>query len=367
MFEKIKMFGKRFQTKKNKKTKHSNFNSKGNLLNSQGEPIYGSLGNSQRKTPEQNLLNSQGEPIYGSLGNSQRTTHKRSLLSKIFRRKQYKITNRKLRRSPPRSPSSRSPSRSPSSRSTPSRSSPSRSSPARLSPARLSPSRSARSSPPSQLPLPKYYENYSSLFNDEDLINKIKKADNIFVFDFDFTLSSIHSKGNPNPKINYLDEEQLQIVNELFNDIKKNQTNPLIIILSRSVQSQLRENFNKLELFKEFVNENCILGGEKDTHYLEAININNSKITVDERWATKKKNAIMRIAEIQNQNKINIGNIYFYDDTDLNINELKKIPKNEIYVGIKGVNVPTYKSNPPGYRQIFKIYLKSIYKEEIEP
>ena len=183
------------------------------------------------------------------------------------------------------------------------------------------------------IPISQQFTHFSYLYNslsNERLLEKIMVAKNIFIFDFDCTLSSKHSSGTPSYGVLYLDSAQIRVVSQIFLQIIA-MSDPLIIILSRSVEELLRNNFKQYSLN---VPDDCILGANTDgnkngTEFPEFIN-NLTKLDVGENvdqirtnkrafieslWSIKKANAIKFICD-----KKPIDNkIYFFDDTQKNI------------------------------------------------
>ena len=86
----------------------------------------------------------------------------------------------------------------------------------------------------------------------DKLKSNIYTSKYIFVFDFDCTLSTRHSMGNPENGVEYLNAEQFSVVGKIFKKI--NSFGGLIIILSRSVEEQLNKNIQLLKLIpQEFI------------------------------------------------------------------------------------------------------------------
>ena len=148
----------------------------------------------------------------------------------------------------------------------------------------------------------------------KDIINNFKY---IFVFDFDCTLSTTHSEGNPKNDVEYLDVEQFENVNKIFQKIKENEG--LIIILSRSIENQLKNNRQLLKL----IPEEFILGAEK----IEEVSEEHIY------WAEKKQITLQEIYNFTDKSKEPI--IMFYDDTEFNIRFAKNLQF------IQSFNVPT--------------------------
>jgi hypothetical protein len=143
------------------------------------------------------------------------------------------------------------------------------------------------------------------------LIEEIRESLNknqIFVFDFDKTLSTEHSKGLPTIDKIYLNDKQLQIVQSVFGAIQKDTSN-VIIILSRSLETNLREYF-KIRLPSLNIPKECILG---------ASSIDDISNNTDNRWAMKKAITLMILSKTFRKP------ILFYDDTIENITEVNNI------------------------------------------
>ncbi len=130
-----------------------------------------------------------------------------------------------------------------------------------------------------------------------------------FVFDFDLTLSDLHSAGDPKMNIEYISKKQLEIVLKGFiNIITRNKMNK-IIILTRTpldrITIYLKNNYQKL---------NCLINRIYGSD-LHEFRCNNG----EEYWAQWKVEKLNTIKQIFSEHKI-----IFFDDTILNISAAKK-------------------------------------------
>ena len=151
----------------------------------------------------------------------------------------------------------------------------------------------------------------------DKLKSNIYTSKYIFVFDFDCTLSTRHSMGNPENGVEYLNAEQFSVVGKIFKKI--NSFGGLIIILSRSVEEQLNKNIQLLKL----IPQEFILGAVNDME----------KKNPDDYWADKKKITLQEIYNFTNKSKEPI--IMFYDDTELNTRAVSDLKF------IKAIDVPS--------------------------
>jgi hypothetical protein len=158
---------------------------------------------------------------------------------------------------------------------------------------------------------------------------------NIFIFDFDLTLTTKHSSGHPNSETDYFNEEQKTIIINMINFITNNNKDNKIFILSRGDKNLIKNNI--ISKFKELYdnisvipyNKNLekmcikedkkpemlkgIFGSDKTNEYkINGIIKDNSNGNVN--WAYIKSIMISKIKNVYPDDKI-----YFFDDTQINI------------------------------------------------
>jgi hypothetical protein len=159
----------------------------------------------------------------------------------------------------------------------------------------------------------------------------------IFVFDFDLTLTTDHTKGQPNVSIDYFSEEQFANVSGILNDILSNPNN-LFVILSRGIQENLR-SYVKLRFPR--IDYNCVLG---------AIDI--KELRQGEVYWAEKKAEIIRNLHLVSVERGDTPIVYFFDDTETNIDAVNRLK----IENIKSFQVNTKPNN-----------LLELYKKAIEP
>ena len=132
-----------------------------------------------------------------------------------------------------------------------------------------------------------------------------------------------------------VEDEQYNLLKEMFTAIRVRNANNIIIILSRGVEKLIELFFkNKLPELQPFF----ILGANNR----DDINNGGTK-----RWAEKKASAINYIYDFTE------ANIMFYDDTEANINEVNEDAKTDKKPKIKAFLVP-------GYQIVFDTYKESL-------
>lgn len=125
-----------------------------------------------------------------------------------------------------------------------------------------------------------------------------------YIFDFDLTISDIHSNGNYNKKYNYITNETYNNFCNILNIIKK--TDNKAFILTRGIK-YLLEEYLKEKYTNIYNNIEYIYG---------ALNEDDVKEKYPNEWAVKKADTI----EYLYKNKTPY--IVFFDDTIENINEV---------------------------------------------
>src|SRR5947209_2813431 len=104
----------------------------------------------------------------------------------------------------------------------------------------------------------------------------------VFVFDFDHTLSNIHTRGFADPTTNYITGVQLAIVTTALNDIKNANANNKIIILTRSIKKKLEDNSQIKGIISSGLCDEII--GPDEVEYNES--------SAEIHWAIWKKNKL---------------------------------------------------------------------------
>ena len=131
-----------------------------------------------------------------------------------------------------------------------------------------------------------------------------KKA---FVFDFDQTIIFGHSHGKPDKIKNYMTENNdWKIWTEVFDKIKNKKY--LLFVNTRGLKKEIQE-YLQFKLGKDYFDE--VFGAD-------------SKKDIDKgssHWATKKKEVLEKIMKDHTLEK---KDIYFFDDTEENINTAKE-------------------------------------------
>lgn len=191
-----------------------------------------------------------------------------------------------------------------------------------------------------------FKDNYKSL---KSLLQELKKREvgTIFVFDLDNTLIK-HTGGRPSHMTPKPDDNQEIILKALFEKIKKNANN-IIIILSRGIETQIRTYFaNQLSYL--ILPEIFILGSNSIEDLIKDED-NGGK----QRWARQKSRALKLIQETLN------ANVMFYDDEQANIEQAKALKNPQINAFL--VNNTTNVNE--SYTKIFDIYKNSILEMQI--
>ena len=152
-----------------------------------------------------------------------------------------------------------------------------------------------------------------SLVN-ESLVNRSAIDDKqklIFVFDFDLTLTDRHTRGSPSKYIQYISDDQLKIIMEHMDMIKRdNQVNECIILTRTpevTIKNYLEENKKYDDLTNSF---KTIIGPTYDEYYRDS----SEKI-----WALWK---VSKLNNLQEENPT--CKIFFFDDTKINCDEAIK-------------------------------------------
>lgn len=130
----------------------------------------------------------------------------------------------------------------------------------------------------------------------------------ILILDFDLTLTDIHTRGRINDNLLYWNSNDNfnLIINTL--QIMKNSGNWKIYIVSRGIESDIKNYLKKLNVIELFDN---VYGAIDQTHLSRPTYI----------WAKYK---VEYIEKIKTQNNLESNNIFYIDDTIENITEAKK-------------------------------------------
>lgn len=153
--------------------------------------------------------------------------------------------------------------------------------------------------------------------------NDYNHKEKIFIYDFDLTLTTIHSNGQPINSYKgykFINEHQEKRIIDAFDKIKNNNNNK-IIILSRGLEEQIIEYLNIYHP-KILMRINEIIGAKNID---EIIFDSNGTIL----WAEKKTKILEEIMEKENIVK---NNIYFFDDTYMNIQKALENNFNAFFV-----------------------------------
>ena len=178
--------------------------------------------------------------------------------------------------------------------------------------------------------------NYNRMFNKSfDDLSFIKnlstiKEKYIFVFDFDLTLTSKSSDSINKKKLNYIElfdsEDKLDKLKYFFNKITSNGN--YIYINTCALVSDVLHILKTIDIN---IGTNMLIKEIKGSNNVETINnpftkteiekfnlqnINNNKIL----WGIKK---VIYLNEIKDYEKVPISNIFFFDDSIININTAK--------------------------------------------
>jgi len=182
------------------------------------------------------------------------------------------------------------------------------------------------------------------------------KTIKLFIFDFDLTLTTEHTKGIPDISKQYFSVSQLKLLKELFASIKNDFKGSKIIILSRSIEKMLRyymKNYartllqqNIHDLFNEITdNIDEIIGSSLDEY---------KKLDNDIKWAQWKVDHIKKLIIKYNTDA---KNVIFFDDTQINIEYAKanNFINSFIVSLIKSADGSIVNTN------VYNLYLKHIY------
>ena len=161
----------------------------------------------------------------------------------------------------------------------------------------------------------------------------------IFVFDFDYTLSDIHTKGNPDHNKYYITQSQLNILWPEFLRIKENKNN-LIMILSRTPQLRLADYLAKKYDYLYKLIDNMY--GPDIKEYNDNEN--------EQFWAQWKVEYLIFIKYMHPKH-----NVFFFDDTEANITEALNVKD----INAIRVETPSYIGD-----RISKVLNKQIEEKE---
>ena len=155
---------------------------------------------------------------------------------------------------------------------------------------------------------------------------KYEKHDTkVFVFDFDLTLTSVHTNGNPSLIGKYMNDKNKTKLIMLFRDIKKKGYG--LHICSRGDKVKLQEYCDKHFVFskkRKTVNKkhyliietiiDKIFGSDESIYPL----FDSSKTEKENNvyWAHLKAKYLLHLSEFLHISK---DNIYFFDDTEINV------------------------------------------------
>lgn len=138
-------------------------------------------------------------------------------------------------------------------------------------------------------------------------LNKIEKK-KILILDFDLTITDIHTCGRINyDSIYWNSRDNLNLLVSMLKKLKKSNL-WLIYIVSRGIESDIKNYLKKLNILELFDN---VLGASDQTHLSRPTHI----------WA---KNKVEYINQIKILNNSESSDIFFIDDTIENIREVQK-------------------------------------------
>ena len=160
----------------------------------------------------------------------------------------------------------------------------------------------------------------------------------IFVFDFDETLTVIHTGGSPDTMTEYFSMLQKEKVKRMFEKIKSNFSDSVIVILSRGYKNKINTYMEqKCAALYGFVDK--IIGTEDGRPLTGA----------EADWADWKVKELQELSRIYNTK-----HIIFFDDTKINIDRAKATGFEESYL------VEKLDKNTTTVATAFENYLKKV-------
>ena len=173
---------------------------------------------------------------------------------------------------------------------------------------------------------------FNKSFNDLSFIQNISNTKDkfVFVFDFDLTLTSQSSDGIKKNYSNYIElfdsENKLDKLKFYFNKIIN--SGNIIYINTRALVSDVVHILSNVKIE---VGENKTIKGIKGSNKIEQINCPFTKAELNQYdlinisdenvlWGVKK---VIFLNEIKAQENVKISNVFFFDDSIININTSK--------------------------------------------
>lgn len=156
-------------------------------------------------------------------------------------------------------------------------------------------------------------------------LKKLKKNKYIFIFDFDYTLTDNHSGGVPSSSFKMMkDPDKLKTMLDKLRARKIP-----IYICTRGLQDDIQELLNK-QLDGRFK----VYGARDEAHIERGTAY----------WAREKKDILQHI--IEKDARTIPEHAYFFDDTEANCAEARKIPRLNVYNNAERFNSKEQNSTP---------------------